>query len=160
MKDRAPGSTVRVRFNTHQLDGTPITLVTGAVAVYKHGNTTESTAGVVLTTDYDGRTGYHDVTIDTSADGTFYAGGNDFDVVLTAGTVDGTSVVGVKVGEFSLHNDPALRPTTAGRTLNVTAGGEAESLVVDMDTDVIDEDSLAASAVNEINANTGFTGLV
>lgn len=123
--DFAPAATVRLRFNTHKLDGSPVTLAgTPAVAVYK-GSTTESTAGVTLTVDYDGRTGFHDVVIDTSADGTFYAAGNDFTVILTAGTADGVSVAGGIVGSFSLANRSPLRPTVAGRTLDVSATGEA-----------------------------------
>lgn len=117
--------TIRLRFNTHQANGTPITLAgTPAISVYK-GSTTESTAGVTLTVDYDSRTGLHDVVIDTSADGTFYAAGNDFDVVITAGTVDSISVVGTVVGTFSLQNRAGLRPTTADKTLDVTATGGA-----------------------------------
>lgn len=123
--DFTPGKTIRVRFNTHKADGTPITLAgSPAISVYK-GSTTESTSGVTLTVDYDSRTGLHDVVIDTSADGTFYAAGNDFDVVITVGTVDSISVVGTVVGSFSLSNRSALRPTTADRTLDVSAGGEA-----------------------------------
>lgn len=124
--DFTPGKTVYVSFNTHQADGTPITLAgTPACSVYKRGSTTESTAGVTLSADYDSRTGYHIVAIDTSADGTFYSAGSDFDVVVTTGTVDGISVVGTVVGSFSLSNRSALRPTTADRTLDVSAAGEA-----------------------------------
>lgn len=125
--DYAPASLVTVKFNTAAFsDGSPITLGgTPAISVYKAGSTTESTAGVTLTVDYDARTGLHNVAIDTSADGTFYAAGNDFDVVITTGTVGGTSVVGRVVGSFSLNNRSALRPTTAGRTLDVSATGEA-----------------------------------
>ncbi len=98
------GKTVICRFNTHQVNGNPITLAgIPVVSVYKN-NTTESTAGVTLTVDYDSRTGLHHVAIDTSADGTFYAAGNDFDVVITTGTVDSTSVVGTVVGTFSILN--------------------------------------------------------
>mgnify|MGYP006053310371 CR=1 FL=1 len=123
--DFTAGKTVIVRFNTHQADGTPITLAgTPAISVYKN-STTESTTGVSLTVDYDGRTGLHHVAVDTSADGTFYAAGNDFDLIITTGTVDSISVVGTKVGSFSLANRAALRPTTADRTLDVSSGGEA-----------------------------------
>lgn len=103
--DYAPAKTVVFNFNTAAFsDGSPITLAgTPAISVYKN-STTESTAGVTLTVDYDSRTGMHHVVIDTSADGTFYAAANDFDVIITAGTVGGTSVVGRKVGSFSLHN--------------------------------------------------------
>lgn len=45
--------------------------------------------------------------------------------ILTAGTVGGTSVAGYVVGEFSIQHRSPLRPTTASRTLNVSAGGAA-----------------------------------
>jgi hypothetical protein len=65
------------------------------------------------------------VAIDTSADGTFYAVGSFFDVVVTTGTVDSVSAVGVVVGRFTLRKTACLKPTTAGRALDVSAGGEA-----------------------------------
>jgi hypothetical protein len=96
--------TVDFKFNTHQASGTPITLAgTPAVSVYKANGTTETTAGVTLTVDFDSRTGCHHVRIDTSADA-FYAAASDYQVVLTAGTVDGTSVVGTVLAEFSIEN--------------------------------------------------------
>lgn len=106
------------------LGGTP------AVAVYKDGSTTESTSGITLTVDFDGRTGMHHVAIDTSSDGTFYAAGSFFDVVITAGTVDSVSVVGAVVGGFTLQKTSPLRPATAGRTLVVDASGLADANVV------------------------------
>ena len=122
--DFATGSTVRGAFNTRKADGTPITLAgTPALSVYKDGNTTETTTGVTLTVDFDSRTGHHLFAIDTS--NAFYTSGSDFRVVITTGTVDSVSVVGVQVGSFSLANRSALRPTTAGRTLDVTSGGAA-----------------------------------
>lgn len=100
--DRAVGTTVSFLFNTHKADGTPITLAgTPVISVYKN-STTESTSGVALTVDYDSRTGMHQVVIDTSADGTFYATNNDFNVVITTGTVDSISVVGMVIGKFSI----------------------------------------------------------
>jgi hypothetical protein len=120
------GVTIRGHFNTRTAAGTPITLAgTPALSVYKDGGTTESTTGVTLTVDFDSRTGLHLFAIDTSADGTFYSTGSDFRVVLTAGTVDSVSVVGAEVGSFSIQNRSALRPTVAGRTLDVSSGGEA-----------------------------------
>lgn len=122
--DFTPGKTIPGKFNTHKADGTPITLAgTPALSVYKD-STTESTAGVTLTVDYDARTGLHRYSIDTGADGTFYAAGNDFQIVITTGTVDSISVVGTVVGSFSLSNRSALRPTTADRTFDVSATGE------------------------------------
>ncbi len=129
--DYATATSVVFNFNTASFsDGSPITLAgTPALSVYKN-STTESTAGVTLTVDYDSRTGMHHVVVDTSADGTFYAAGNDFDVVITTGTVGGTSVVGRVVGSFSLNNRSALRPATSGRTLVVDASGLADANTV------------------------------
>jgi hypothetical protein len=98
------GSTVRGTFNTRDASGAPITLASGTLRVYKDAGTTESSAGITLNTDFDSRTGLHLWEVDTSADGTFYSTGSDFSVVLTVGTVDGISVVGVRVGQFSIRN--------------------------------------------------------
>jgi len=103
----------------YTLAGTPV------VRVYKNGSTTQHTTTYSVTADFDTITGLNYFTIDTSADGTFYAAGGQFTCVLEAGTVDSVSVVGTVVGTFSLNAVSALRPTTAGRTLDVSAGGEA-----------------------------------
>jgi hypothetical protein len=127
-------ATIRGSFNTRTAAGTPITLGgTPALSVYKDAGTTESTAGVTLTVDFDSRTGHHLFTIDTSADA-FYATGSDYRVVITTGTVDGTSVVGTEVGSFSIEN----RNTKA----NVTQ----------MAANVITASALATDAVTEIQA--------
>jgi hypothetical protein len=103
--DYAVGATVHLALNTSDLDAAPITLGgTPAVHVYRSDGTTEDDSGITLTTDYDSRTGLHRVAIDMSADGTFYAGGHDYFVVITTGTVDGVSVVGKCVGHFSVMN--------------------------------------------------------
>ena len=78
------------------LGGSPV------ISVYKDASTTQSVAGVTLTVDFDAVTGLNHVTIDTSADATFYANGHHFELVITTGTVGGTSVVGEDVGQFDL----------------------------------------------------------
>lgn len=99
------GVTVRKTFTTVTTTGAPTQLAgTPAVSVYKDGSTTQSTAGVSLTVDLDGVTGLNQAVVDTSADGTFYSAGSDFSVVITTGTVGGTSVVGYVVGTFSIEN--------------------------------------------------------
>lgn len=103
----------------YTLGGTP------AISVYKDGSTTQSTTGVTLTADFDSVTGLNHFAIDTSADGTFYAAGSFFQIVITTGTVDSVSVVGAVVGSFTIRKDSSLKPTTAGRTLDVSSGGEA-----------------------------------
>lgn len=91
------------KFNTRTLAQVPASLSSGAVSVYKRGTTTPSTAGITLTTDYNGVTGLNDVLIDLSA-AAFYESGYDYDVVLSAGAVDGISVVGTVLAEFSIRN--------------------------------------------------------
>jgi hypothetical protein len=98
-------ATLNFKFSTHKSDGTPITLAgTPVVKVYKaNSTTTESTAGVTLTVDFDGVTGLHNVLIDLSTD-SFYAVANDYAVVITTGTVDSVSVVGTVLAHFSIEN--------------------------------------------------------
>lgn len=123
--DFATGVTVRHLWNSSDSNGASITRSTnGTVSVYKDGGTTQSTTGVTDTEDFDSLTGVHLVAIDTSADGTFYSAGSDFHVVLSGATID-TRTVNAFLFSFSLNNRSALRPTTAGRTLDVSAGGEA-----------------------------------
>jgi len=102
--DYAEDATLDFAFNTHEADGTPITLAgTPDVSVYKANSDTPSTTGVTLTVDFDSVTGLHHVRIDTSADA-FYAVANDYKVVITTGTVDGVSVVGTVIATFSIEN--------------------------------------------------------
>jgi hypothetical protein len=75
-----------------------------AIAVYKGSSTVESTAGVTLTTNFDGRTGLNHVALDTSADGTFYSAGADYRFVMTSGAVGSVSVAGYTVRSFSIEN--------------------------------------------------------
>ncbi len=99
-------------FTTRQFStGTPITSASLVVSVYKDDNTTQSTAGITttFTTGFDNVAGLVSVKIDTSSDGTFYAAGHDFSVVVTAGTADSVSIIGEVVGYFSIANRSALR---------------------------------------------------
>lgn len=97
-------ATLNTKFTTRQSTGAPFTLAgTPVVSVYKANDITQSTVGITLTPDFDGLTGLNNVLIDLSADA-FYAVGNDYQVVITTGTVNGVSVVGEVVAEFSIEN--------------------------------------------------------
>ena len=134
------------KFTTRGTTGAPTTLSgTPAISVYKSNSTTESTTGVTLTADFDSRTGLNHVRVDTSADPTFYATGTDFQIVITAGTVGGVSVVGEVVGSFTIRNRAGLKPATAGRTLVVDAAGLADANIV----------NIGGSALNAANAQIG-----
>ena len=97
------GTTVYMKFCTVTTTGAPTQLAgTPVVSVYEQNNTTQITAGVTLTVDYDSVTGLNDVAIVASgANG--YEVGKQYDVVITTGTVGGTSVVGYVVGSFSIE---------------------------------------------------------
>lgn len=97
---------IYAKFTTYSPStGAPAELGGGSgpsVVVYKDGSTTQSSAGVTLTTNFDGIAGLNHVAIDTSADGTFYSSGGHFEIVIANGTVGGVEVVGACVASFDL----------------------------------------------------------
>jgi len=100
--DVRPGQTVRIPFNTiHPDTGAPINLVGGAAQVIRNGNTANAFA-VTLATNVGGVTGSHLASIDTSNAGNF-PDLADFQVRLTAGTVNGISVAGAWLGTFTIN---------------------------------------------------------
>lgn len=123
--DIALGSTIDLKFTTRRFTtGAPFTLAgTPAVSAYVGNSTTEITAGITLTVDFDSRTGYNHVRV-VATSGNGFATATDVSLCITAGTVDGVSVVGEEVACFSIENRSALRPTVAGRTVDVAVGGE------------------------------------
>lgn len=106
--DFQPSAVIDAKFTTVNTSGVPTTLAgTPAVLVYKDNSTTESAStGITLTVDFDSRTGLHHVRIDTSQQSSFFTPQSDYQIVITAGTVGGTSVVGYVVGKFSIRNRP------------------------------------------------------
>ena len=126
------GETVYWQFNTRDADGAPITFAgSPTVAVRKDDGTTTDTDGVTLTVDSGSVTGLHVLSIDTSQDETFYATDHEFTVIVTAGTVDGTSVVGEVVLRFRLGEVPADVQAWDGGTLPVPAEAGDEMDLVD-----------------------------
>lgn len=161
--------------------GAPFTLAgSPVVSVYKDNSTTQSTAGVTLSVDFDAITGLHNVRITTSSDATFYANGGEFECVITTGTVDSVSVVGSCVGRFTLgvtasnvwdallasyavnnsFGQRVLRSTTSQSSCAVTGSNHIAADIHQLQADVItaagiasgaiDADALATDAVTEI----------
>lgn len=130
--DFAEDATVYMPFNTFSSDDpsasvTITDLADADIKVHKDGGTTQlTTDGATIAIDYDGITGNHLATIDTSVHAD-YSTGSDYHVRIEGTTVDGATI-NAWIGHFSIQNRysaGALRPTTAGRTLDVTAGGTA-----------------------------------
>jgi len=148
METKAAGSTLNFAINTHKADGTPITWAgSPAVAVTKDGGTTTETDGVSLSVDAGTVVGRHIITIDTSQDATFYATGHKFSVIVTAGTVDSVSTVGLIVAEFELGEVPANVNAWNGGALPVPAVAGDEMAL----TSAYDAAKTAAQAGDEMD---------
>lgn len=99
--DVKSANSVRIKFTSINTSGVPTQLAgTPAISVYKDDSTTQTTTGVTLTVDFDGITGLNQVDIDLTD--AFYTEITDFHVVITTGTVGGSSVVGYVVAHFSI----------------------------------------------------------
>jgi hypothetical protein len=135
--DFPTGKTIYVYFNTFDSNdpSASVTLTGLAVTdieIYKNGSVTQrsSDSGYTLLDtdgiDFDGITGIHGFSIDTSdnTDAGFFAAGNDYTVIVSSVTVDAATINFV-AASFSIDNRGLLRPTTAQRTLDVTATGAA-----------------------------------
>lgn len=121
--DFEPGSVIRIKFNTLNQALIPTTpSVSPTFAVYKN-SFAEHVADITVTVDYDGRAGFHLVTVDTSANATFFTAGEDYDVIFTAGTVDGKDLTRVKLKSFSIENRNRKANATqlGGQAVNAAA---------------------------------------
>lgn len=121
--------TVNIPFNTFSSNDpsasvTITNLVAGDLEIHKDGSVTQRAAdgGVTVSIDFDGVTGNHMAHIDLSNndDAGYYANGSRYQVRMEGTTVDG-GTINAWIGSFSIGC--TLRPTTAGRTLDVEAGG-------------------------------------
>lgn len=150
--DFALGSTIDIKFTTRQFStGAPFTLAgTPAVAAYPDNSTTEITAGITLTVDFDARTGLNNVrVVATGANG--YAAGSSYALVITAGTVDGVSVVGEVVGSFTLERSASFARLGAPAGASVSA----DIAAIQADTNDIQGRLPAALVGGRIDASIG-----
>lgn len=120
------GDTLDFKFTSRTFStGAPGTLSSSpVVSAYPNNSTTQLTAGITLTVDFDSVTGLNHVRVVASG-GNGYATATNYDLVITTGTVGGVSVVGEVIGSFSIEARSALMPTSATRTLDVSSSGNA-----------------------------------
>lgn len=173
--DYAEDATLYTKFLTIDSTGAPTTLSGSPdFRVYKDDSTTQTDSGITLIADFDSITGLNHITIDLSSS-VFYETGADYQIVMDAGTVDGTSIVGYVIADFSIENrfneanvtqwngTAVATPATAGYpavTLKVGTGtgevnlssGKAPATIAagDLATDSLTADALAADAIAEI----------
>lgn len=155
--------TIVIPFNTFdsndpQASATITNLANTDIHIHKDGGTTQrsSSSGVTVSIDFDTITGNHICTIDLSdnTDAGFYANGSQYQVRMEGTTVD-AGTVNAWIGAFSIGR--TLRPTTAGRTLDVTATGAAGidwGNVENQTTSV----NLSSTTTNLCNTITTYTG--
>lgn len=158
--------TVHIPFNTFSSDDpsasvTITNLAAGDVEIHKDGSVTQraSDAGVTVSIDFDGVTGNHVVAIDLSdnSDAGFYAAGSRYMVRIEGTTVDGATI-NAWIGMFSIGC--TLRPTTAGRKLDVTATGAAgiDWANVENPTTAVDLSATAIDLCDTTTTNTDMRG--
>jgi len=141
---------LNVKFTTRDTSGVPTTFLGSPVlSVYKSNNVSQSTAGVTLTVDFDSSTGLNNAKIDLSSDA-FYVTGEDYQIVVTAGTVDTVSVIGEVIASFSIQNkyDPVgvNGASLSAMPWNAAWDAEVESEVNDALDTLIAELGVAAPA--------------
>ena len=161
----AVGATIDFLWSSNDGSGASITRGTnGTISVYKGNGTTQSTAGVTDDEDFDSLTGIHHVRITTGSDGSFYAGGNDFAVVLSGATIDGKAVNAV-LAHFSLQNRyPAVADVQSGLA-TAAAVQTVDDLVDDLETRLTATragylDNLSGGAVATASALSTVAGYV
>jgi hypothetical protein len=136
-------------------------LAAGDVEIHKDGSTTQraSDSGVTVSIDFDGVTGNHIISIDLSdnTDAGFYSAGSRYLVRVEGITVDG-GTINAWVGGFSIGC--TLRPTTDGRTLDVTATGAAgiDWANVENQGTSVDLSATAIDLCDEVTSNTDMRG--
>ncbi len=119
------GDTLDFKFTTVQTTGAPFTLAgSPVISAYPANSTTQLTAGITLTVDFDGVTGLHNVRVVASG-GNGYAAGTNYEMVITTGTVNSVSAVGYVVGTFSIQNRTGVLATQLTEGYN--ADGAAPS---------------------------------
>jgi hypothetical protein len=144
-------------FTTHDRTSAPVApssaLEAADVAIFKNGSATEktSTNGLTMTSPFNGTTGLHCLTIDTSndtGDAGFWVAGAVYTIALVPDeTVDGVAVVNV-IGQFGIslvapNIDKTIKAVARG---TVTTGGSTTSVPVSAFT-------IAGSAASGVVAN-------
>ena len=157
--DFSEDSTVYIPFNTFdsndpQASVTATTLIASDIYVHKDGSVTDIvTDGATIAIDFDGVTGNHLITIDTSVDAA-YAIGSDYLVRIEGATVDAGNINAI-IGSFSIENR-FMRGTDSANTTVPDAAGVAPTAIEirqEMDTNSVDLNSILTNiaALNDIS---------
>lgn len=153
---------VNTKFTTVDGAGLPVTLSgTPAIVVYKGDGTTEITGGITLTPDHDAKVGTNHVKIDLSADAA-YVPGEDYQIEISAGTVDGGTVIGYVPKEFSIENRSSLSIKAVVDAIKVQTDKQVYTVANQLDVNVksIDDDSAVVATIKTIYGSAVQIGIV
>lgn len=147
-------STIDFKFTTRRFStGAPFALASGVISAYPDNSTTQITAGITLTADFDTVTGLNNVrVVATGANG--YAAGSTYFLVITTGTVDSVSVVGEVIGAFSLGRSAAAVDLANGTDGLGAIKTDTAAILVDTGT-TLDARIPAALVGGRMDANVG-----
>jgi len=152
--DFAEDATVYIPFNTFDSNDpaasvTITNLADADIMVHKDGGLTQiATDGATIAIDFDGITGNHLITIDTSVHAD-YSTGSDYMVRIEGTTVDG-GTINAWVGCFSIENRFTNVTKIAGTTQTANDNG------ADINAILVDTDELQTNQGNWATA-TGFS---
>lgn len=151
--DYAVGVTLDFHFTTRRFTtGAPHTLAgTPVISAYEDNGTTEITAGVTLTADFDARTGLNHVRV-VATGGNGFEAGKSYSLVITTGTVDSVSVVGEVVGFFTLERGAAFGRLGAPAGASVSA--DIAAIKVDTAAILVDTSTTLQAELDGIQADT------
>lgn len=142
--DIRANQTLTFFFNSY-LDGVRTDITSFTVKVY--GGNFPTTSGITISS-VGSIGGAYSVAINTSVGG-HYTPGSDFIISVGQGTISGNDVTDTVLGYFSIEHRSALLPTLAGRTLDVSATGEAG----------LDWANIGSYAVTVNLSGTSFSGI-
>jgi len=154
--DFAEDDTVNIPFNTFSSDDpskscTITELADADIKVYKDGSTDEIvTDGASVVINFDGHTGAHLITIDTSADAA-YSTGSEYAVLIDGTVIDSATDMDMWIGTFSIER--AGGALARLETLITTVGAAGVGLT-DVNTKTITAGAVANAS---FNADVGST---
>lgn len=150
------GDTIDIKFTTVNTSGVPTTLAgTPVISAYVDNSLTELTAGITLTVDFDARTGLHNVRV-VATSGNGYTTNTEIQLVITTGTVGGSSVVGYVIGTFSIEKRSLNK--WLGTAPNALIAGRVDANAQAMAAAVIAAGTFAAGAIDAAAIATDAIG--
>ena len=148
--------TLDFKFTTRQFStGAPFAFAAGAIEIYEDNDITQITAAETLTLEFDGVTGLHNLRVAaTAANG--FENGKSYHAVVSAGTVDGVSVVGEVVQQFSIGRSAAAVDLANGT--DGLSAIKAETALILTDTAEIGAAGAGLTAINLPNQTMDIVG--